>query len=98
MIRRHVLERGGAEKTFTVEFTAVEDHLREACIIDDGRHQPASAGFPLGVREALTLTFDQNRVTGQRLCHQRAFFRRVEHEFRVHHAERIKDVLLHEMI
>jgi len=46
----------------------------------------------------VALRVDQNRVVWQRLCHQCTFLRRVEHEFGVLHAERIKDMLLLEPI
>ena len=44
------------------------------------------------MRTPIALRVDQNSVVWQWLRHQYAFLRRVEHEFGVFHAERIKDV------
>jgi hypothetical protein len=54
--------------------------------------------IPLRMRASLALCIDENCVAWQWLCHQLAFLGRVEHEFGVVHAQRIQDVLLHEVI
>ena len=49
LIGRHHPECGRAEKMLAIEFAAVEQQLREACVIRDCRDKPASPKFPLPV-------------------------------------------------
>src|SRR5882724_655368 len=62
VIGRHVFEGGGAEIALSAKLAAVEQHLREACIICYGRHQSAATGFPLRMRTPIALPLDQDRV------------------------------------
>ena len=63
MIRRHEFNRLWSEDAFSVEFSAVQQHLEEPCVVSRGRQESSAAREALpGPINVRTLTDHMARV------------------------------------
>ena len=95
MVRRHQLERFGADDLLALEFAAVEDHLREFRKIRHCRDHAASAGFPFRDNIGVTQETDPEvAVLWHRLGDQLLLVGISDIERGIAHAQRTEQIVL----